>query len=55
MDCGRGIIQVGIVEVIYDAVRQEAWAKTTPRYVPDWERVQILLGEAEVKLTPWQA
>ena len=55
MDCGRGIIQVGIVEVVYDAVRQEAWAKTTPRYVPDFERVQILLGEAEVKLTPWQA
>jgi len=55
MDCGRGIIQVGIVEVVYDAVRQEAWAKTTPRYVPDFQRVTLLLSEANVKLTEWRA
>lgn len=53
MDCARGIIQVGIVEVIYDAVKQDAWAKTTPKYVPDFERVRTLLGEAGVKLTAW--
>ncbi len=44
----------GIVEVIYDGVRQDAWAQTTPRYVPDFERVRILLDEAGVKLTEWR-
>ena len=53
MDCGRAIIQVGIIEVIYDGLRQAAWAKTTPKYVPDFERVGILLSEANVKLTAW--
>jgi dCMP deaminase len=53
MDCGRGIIQVGIVEVVYDAIRQEEWEKTTPRYVPDFLRVRGLLAEAGVKVTPW--
>lgn len=55
MDCGRGIIQVGISEVIIDQVKQEAWAKTTPRYTPDFERVEILLAEGGVKLTRWTA
>lgn len=53
MDCGRGIVQVGIVEVVYDAARQSEWALTTPRYVLDFERVRILFGEAGVKLTEW--
>lgn len=52
MDCGRGIIQVGIVRVVYDAVKQAVWEKTTPRYVPDFERVRVLLKEAKVKLVP---
>lgn len=56
MDCGRGIIQVGIVEVVYDGAKQDEWAKTTPRYVPDFERVRKLLSEADppVKLTEWR-
>lgn len=55
MDCGRAIIQVGIVEVIYDGDNQEKWEKTTPKYVPDFERVRTLLREANVKLTEWRA
>jgi len=54
MDCGRAIIQVGIVEVIYDAARQEEWEKTTPRYAPDFARVRTLLAEGDVKMTPWR-
>ena len=46
---------VKIVEVIYDGKRQKEWALTTPRYVPDFERVKILLGEANVALTEWYA
>ena len=53
MDCARGIIQVGIVEVVFDGKRQKEWALTTPRYVPDFERVKILLNEANVILTEW--
>ena len=53
MDCGRAIIQVGIVEVVYDYEKQIAWEKTTPKYVPDFERVRGLLDEAGVKVTPW--
>lgn len=53
MDCGRAIIQVGIVEVVYDSEKQDIWEKTTPRYVPDFERVRSLLSEAGVKVTPW--
>ena len=53
-DCSRAIIQVGIIEVIYDYFRHEAWEKTTPKYVPDFERVKIMLQEAGVKLTPWK-
>lgn len=53
MDCARAIVQVGIVEVIYDALKQEKWAKTTPKYTPDFDRVKILLKEAKVVLTPW--
>lgn len=54
MDCGRAIIQVGIVEVVYDAVWQEDWETKTPRYVPDFQRVKILLSEGMVKLTPFR-
>jgi len=54
MDCARAIIQVGIVEVIYDGNRQDEWAKTTPKYVPDFERVKILLHEAGIILTEWR-
>lgn len=53
MDCARGIIQVGIKEVVYDAKNQEEWEKTTPRYGPDFIRVRTLLFEAGVRLTPW--
>ena len=53
MDCGRAIIQVGIVEVVYDQAWQTEWEKTTPRYVPDFLRVRILLEEGGVKLTPF--
>lgn len=54
MDCARAIVQVGIVEVIIDAERQEAWAKTTPKYGPDFERVKQLFSEAGIKLTEWR-
>jgi dCMP deaminase len=54
MDCARAIVQVGIGEVVYDAKRHEAWAKTTPKYGPDFERVRQLFWEAQVTLTPWQ-
>lgn len=54
MDCGRAIIQVGIVEVVYDAAWQEEWETKTPRYVPDFMRVKILLSEGGVKLTPFR-
>ena len=53
MDCGRAILQVGIVEIIYDAARQEEWERTTPRYVPDFLRVRTLLEEGGVKITPY--
>jgi dCMP deaminase len=53
MDCGRAIIQVGIVEIVYDADRQRIFETTTPRYVPDFERVRSMLTEAGVKVTPW--
>ena len=53
MDCGRAIIQVGIVEIIYDQARQGIFETTTPRFLPDFARVRSLLGEAGVKVTPW--
>lgn len=53
MDCARAIIQVGIVEVIYDGANQELWATTAPRYGPDFERVRVLMEEAGVVLSPW--
>jgi dCMP deaminase len=53
MDCGRGMIQVGIREIIYNAPWQLEWEKTTPRYVPDFSRVRILLGEGGVTITPF--
>jgi deoxycytidylate deaminase len=55
MDCGRAIIQTGIVEVIFDVEKQIAWEKTTPRYVPDFERVRTLLHEGGVKVTEWKS
>jgi dCMP deaminase len=55
MDCARGIIQVGIAEVVFDGNRQKEWALTTPRYGPDFERVKILLAEANVTVTEWYA
>ena len=54
MDCGRGIIQVGIVEVVYDVMYQEEWETRTPRYIPDFQRVRILLNEGGVKVTEWR-
>jgi dCMP deaminase len=53
MDCGRAIIQIGVVEFVFDAARQLAWEKTTPRYVPDFLRVRTLLAEANVKVSEW--
>jgi len=53
MDCARGIIQAGLVEVIIDHENQEKWALTTPKYRPDFQRVETLLCEAGVKLTRW--
>ena len=55
MDCGRAIIQTGIVEVVFDVEKQIAWEKTTPRYVPDFERVRTLLQEGNVKVTEWKS
>jgi len=53
IDCARGIIQVGIVEVVIDQKRQEIWATTTPKYGPDFAFVEGMLSEAGVKLTRW--
>ena len=51
MDCGRGIIQVGIEVVVFDGKKQSEW--TNPKYLPDFERVRILLAEANVQLREW--
>lgn len=53
VDCARGIIQAGLVEIIIDHENQEQWAKTTPKYGPDFERVESMLKEAGVKVTRW--
>ena len=53
MDCGRAIIQVGLVEIVFDAQKQEIFETTTPRFLPDFARVRTLLSEAGVKVTPW--
>jgi dCMP deaminase len=55
MDCGRGIIQVGISEVIYDHAKQLDWETRTPQYLEDFLMVRVLLDEANVMLTPWRA
>ena len=53
MDCGRAIVQTGIIEIVYDAERQRIFETTTPRFLPDFERVRELLSEAGVRVTPW--
>lgn len=53
MDCGRAIVQTGIIEIVYDEKKQQVFETTTPRFLPDFERVRTLLGEAGVKVTPW--
>lgn len=54
MDCARAIIQSGICKVIIDKKNQEEWAKTTPKYGPDFARVKQLLSEAGVELVEWE-
>lgn len=54
IDCARGIIQVGIAEVIIDQSAQEAWEKTGTRYNDDFRFVERMLEEARVKLRPWR-
>ena len=53
MDCARAIVQVGIVEVIYDDVCQKAWEKTSVKYAPEWKRTRVLFAEAGVRLRKW--
>lgn len=57
MDCAVAIVQVGISEVVIDAVRQEGYAASDSaklKYGPDFERVEQLFKEAGVKLTGWR-
>lgn len=54
MDCARGIVQVGIAEVVFDQDRSDKWVSCTPKYGPDQERVVQLFKEAGVKLTGWR-
>jgi dCMP deaminase len=59
MDCARGIIQVGIVQVIYDVKKHEKWAEKTAllnnnKWSKDWKNCKVLFAEAGVRLTPWQ-
>lgn len=55
IDCARGIIQVGIVEVVFDQKAQIAWEKTATRYVEDFRFVEKLFEEAGVRLRGWVA
>jgi dCMP deaminase len=52
MDCARAIIQAGIVEVIYDADRQDRWK--TPQYEPIFDKSVALLRECRVDIRPWR-
>lgn len=51
MDCARGIIQVGIRRVVVDA--QEHERKRSPKWEPDFARVETLYAEAGVELSWW--
>jgi dCMP deaminase len=53
MDCGRAIIQTGITEVVIDIHEQEQYVQTSPKYIPDFERVIGLLKEAGVTVSMW--
>lgn len=52
MDCGRAIVQCGIVEVIFNEQKQAAYS-TSEKYGPEFARVRVLFEEAGVMLTPW--
>ena len=54
MDCARGIIQAGIVRVVYDLKRQDEFAKASPKWAPDFARVLVLLDEAGVAAFGWE-
>lgn len=49
MDCGRAIVQAGIVEVVVDRTKQEAY-ESSPKWAADFQKVRILLAEAGVKV-----
>ncbi len=53
IDCARGIIQAGLSSIVIDHENQEQWAKTTPKYGPDFERVEQMLAEAGVEVIRW--
>lgn len=52
MDCARGIIQVGIKEVIFNIELQQGKEKTTS-YAEHFKRAERLLEEAGVKVRSW--
>jgi dCMP deaminase len=52
MDCARAIIQVGIVRVAVD--RQEHERKRSPKWEPDFVRVEQLYREAGTELSWWE-
>ncbi|MCR4327558.1 MAG: deaminase [Nanoarchaeota archaeon] len=51
MDCGRGVVQSGIVEVIVD----KNWEKHNP---PEWEnhanKTKVMFDEVGIKLRHWE-
>ncbi len=50
VDCARGLIQVGISEIVVDAL---AFDESNPRVVAwaaDWDKLKVMLGEAGVKV-----
>ena len=51
IDCARGIIQAGIVEVIYDARNEAAKRKKWEGWKDNFDFAESLLNDAKIKLT----
>lgn len=53
MDCARAMIQSGIIRVVVDGIGQQKNASA--KWAADHDRVETLLGEANVSLDWWYA
>lgn len=53
MDCARAIIQVGIVQIIYNTFEQKKFITTSPKYAGDFDKVRQMLSEADVDIIGW--